>query len=104
MKKIRFSENRKKRRSPFLLAAAVILFLYAAEAAGEMNGGRQKEYLEDAITRGIICCYASTGKYPDSLETLETEYGLMYNKKKFYVDYRAIGSNIYPQIVILEKE
>ena len=65
---------------------------------------RQKESLENAITRSITHCYAVEGSYPASLDYLKENYGLTYDEDLFFVDYQTIGSNILPDVTIIEKE
>lgn len=64
---------------------------------------RQRESLENALTRSITYCYTVEGAYPESLEYLKEHYGLFYDEDLFFVDYRITGSNILPDITIIEK-
>lgn len=82
---------------------ALIVFITSLSVTATGNDARQKEYLEKALTRNVVYAYATTGQYPDTLETIETKYGLIYDKDKFYIDYRALGRNVYPKITVLEK-
>ena len=43
------------------------------------------------------------GAYPESLEYLKENYGLIYDEDLFFVDYKVEGSNILPDITIIEK-
>lgn len=81
----------------------LLLFIVCINVAAGGNKQRQKEYLEDALRRDITYCYATTGAYPDSIDTIENKYGLVYDKNQFYIDYKMIGKNIYPKITILER-
>ena len=81
----------------------LLLFIVCISIAAGGNKQRQKEYLEDALRRDITYCYATTGTYPDSLDTIENKYGLVYDKNQFYIDYKVIGKNIYPKVTILER-
>ena len=81
----------------------LLLFIVCISIAAGGNKQRQKEYLEDALRQNITYCYATTGAYPDSLDTIENKYGLVYNKNQFYIDYKVIGKNIYPKVTILER-
>ena len=65
---------------------------------------RQKESLENAIMRNITYCYTVEGTYPESLAYLKENYGLTYNEDLFFVDYRVSGSNILPDVTIIERE
>ena len=49
-----------------------------------------------------MLCYSLEGSYPATLEQLLEKYPLTYDRQRFTVDYRLQGSNILPQITILE--
>lgn len=68
------------------------------------NISQQKESLEKALKRGILQCYALEGRYPDTLQHLIDDYGIVYNQKLFEVKYEAIASNIMPNVTVLEKK
>ena len=82
-------------------AGILILFVYALHAFGKQTIERQEESLENAITRDIVQCYALEGSYPPSLEYIEEHYGLTYDHSTFFVDYRPIAGNLYPDVTIL---
>ena len=52
----------------------------------------------------IVNCYCVEGTYPPSLSYLTEHYGLTYDKDLFFVDYQAIGSNIFPDVTVIRKE
>ncbi|MBQ7360282.1 MAG: hypothetical protein IJW63_09320 [Lachnospiraceae bacterium] len=85
---------------------AVIIFFFVAGfgSISESTRERQRESLDNALTRNIVHYYSLEGKYPDSLEVLHKQYGLTYNQELFYVDYRFLGDNIYPDVTIIEEE
>ena len=49
-----------------------------------------------------LSCYALEGAYPSSVQYLEDNYGLTYDKDKYAIGYVAIGSNIMPDMQIIE--
>ena len=61
------------------------------------------ESLETAIERSIAQCYAVEGSYPSDVAYLADHYGLTYDQNKFVVHYTYIGSNIYPEYVVLHR-
>lgn len=63
---------------------------------------RQKETLELALNRSLMLCYCLEGAYPETLEELLREYPLDFDHTLFTIDYRLQGSNILPEITILE--
>ena len=81
----------------------VFLFLSGVSSLSKSTTARQKEALENAITQSISYCYSVEGVYPESLEYLKENYGLTYNEDLFYVDYRTTGSNLMPDVTIIEK-
>lgn len=82
----------------------VFVFLQGISSISEGTRKRQRESLENAIMRSVTHCYAEEGAYPADLEYLKSRYGLTYDETLFFVDYRTIGSNILPDITIIEKE
>ena len=87
-----------------ILVIVLVAFIGFSNSMMDTNLAREKEILENAIDRSITQCYALEGVYPDSLDYLEEHYGLTFNEEHFYVDYQYIGSNLRPDITIIEKE
>lgn len=87
-------------------AAIMIVFLISVHIASSGNVERQKESLEKAIQRDVTYCYATTGRYPKTLDYIERVYGLTYDKELFSVEYVVKGSRIPPDVIItqIEKE
>jgi hypothetical protein len=81
----------------------LILFFAGTTSVTADTRRRQKERLEDALNRDITSCYALEGTYPASLEYLKEHYGLTYDEDYFFVDYHIRGSNLLPDITIIEK-
>ena len=81
---------------------AVLLFL---TALNNLDQGRQQEgkrQLEEALRNASMACYAAEGIFPPSLEYLEENYGIPVDHKKYTVIYESIGSNLMPDITVLE--
>lgn len=94
--------------SGFFLSVCIFLvilfiFIQGLTSLSDSTVRRQKESLENAITRSVTYCYTVEGKYPGNLDYLKENYGLTYDEDTFFVDYRVIGSNILPDITIIEK-
>lgn len=93
----------------FILSAAIFLlvavfFYQGILSVSEDTAKRQRESLENALSRSISYCYAMEGRYPESLDYLKENYGITYDESRFFVDYRITGSNLMPDVTILEKE
>ena len=81
----------------------ILLFTLGTSSLSENTVRRQKESLTQALNRDITYCYATTGRYPETLEAIKKDYGLIYDDSLFFVDYRTQGSNIYPEVTIIER-
>ena len=68
------------------------------------NTKRSKSTLERALTRSITQCYALEGTYPPDINYLTDHYGLTYNSDYYYIDYQYIGSNLRPDVTIIERK
>ena len=89
--------------SLFLFILLILLFSLGTSSLSENTVRRQKDSLTQALNRDITYCYATTGQYPESLEAIKKDYGLIYDDSLFFVDYRTQGSNIYPEVTIIER-
>ncbi len=87
-----------------LFVVLIFLFVSGLGSISSDSKKRQLESLENALSRNILHYYSMEGQYPQSLEILRQSYGLTYNQDFFYVDYRFLGDNIYPDITILQEE
>lgn len=81
----------------------IVLFYQGIESLSTSSVKRQKESLENALTRSITYCYAVEGAYPESLNYLMEHYGITYDKDRFFVDYKVSGANIMPDVTIIER-
>ncbi len=80
-----------------------ILFYRGIASVSDTTAAKQLESLENAINRSITQCYAVEGAYPPDLNYIKDHYGLVYDETLFYVDYQPIGSNIMPNVTILQR-
>jgi hypothetical protein len=87
-----------------ILVVVVGVFFTGVAQISQSTIDKQEESLHTAIERDIVQCYSIEGIYPPSLEYLEEHYALVYDKDIFFVDYRPIASNIYPDVTILRAE
>ncbi len=105
----RFQYRNPSRSAPrFLLSVCMFLLvlLLFTQGISSLSGStrnRQRESLEKAVMRSITYCYTVEGAYPESLDYLKDNYGLFYDEDVFFVDYRVSGSNLLPDVTIIEK-
>lgn len=103
-------ENTKENRNVDPMAMSIVLFVAIMigfiMGIGYVSGSRyldDEATLEEAISRDIVHCYAVEGSYPESLEYMEDNYGLIYDHSKYIVDYEFHGANIIPSVMVLER-
>ena len=89
--------------SLLLFLFLILLFTLRTSSLSEYGIHGQGKGLTQALNRDITYCYATTGHYPESLEDIKKDYGLIYDDSLFFVDYRTQGSNIYPEVTIIER-
>lgn len=82
----------------------MILFLYGLGTISETTAYEQKRTLETALKRSVIQSYALNGVYPENLDELMSEYAIAYDSDKFLIKYQPIGSNIMPDITVLDNK
>ena len=100
-------ENRKKhmRIIPFLLAVTVVICVwYGITVTADRTRVQEKQSLEEALRRDIVTCYALEGVYPESLDYLKEHYGLTYNEDRYIVNYEVLGSNLMPDVTVMDKK
>ena len=98
--------KKKNFASTTLVSAALFLlifvvFLFGASKASSGSVYEQRQSLTDAIDRAIIQCYVTEGRYPESFEYLQKNYGIIYDDEQFRVDYVIYGSNMKPDVTII---
>lgn len=89
--------------SVVIFITVLVIFIGGISAISSSSIVNDKEILSDAIERDIVHCYCVEGMYPPSVKYMENHYGLTYDKDKFIVDYEYIGSNIKPNVMIVQK-
>ncbi|WP_069999553.1 hypothetical protein [Cellulosilyticum sp. I15G10I2] len=85
----------------FVIAASIIYIgiLNTLECARE----EQMHFLQKALKRSAIQCYAIEGMYPPDVKYLEDHYGLVIDHKRYIVHYEVFASNIMPDMTVFEK-
>lgn len=90
---------------PCLLFAAMLAWLIAAVSnASASSKDKELSALKTNIENGITMCYAVEGMYPDDVDYLCENYGLIYDKSKYIVYYDSFASNIRPTVTVLERQ
>jgi len=97
----------------FYLKESMVAIIFFAMLAGityigiqNTSEGAHKEqisFLEKAVKRAAVQCYATEGMYPPDIKYIEDNYGVIINHQRYIVHYEAFAANIMPDISVLEK-
>jgi len=89
---------------PFVFTAAIItaiiIGLYKTDESSNAEGLR---ILEESLQRAVVMNYAIEGRYPQSLEYIEKNFGVHIDRTRFIVHYTIFASNILPSITVIER-
>lgn len=87
----------------FFAAIFAFFFVGVAEAQAS-NEAESRHVLEESINKAVVSCYAIEGRYPENVDYLKENYGLIYDEEKYAIGYIAFADNIMPDITIIELE
>ena len=90
------------------LPVVVFMIMLVWLVSGVLNAdsavdAKELEEIKNTIENGITICYAIEGAYPESMEYLTENYGVVVDKSKYLIHYEAIAANIRPTIIIIER-
>jgi len=83
-----------------VLCGVIALFIAAVSGASEQAEASALANLERAVRRAAVQAYAIEGSYPSTLEHLAENYGVIIDKTRFIVYYRAEMPNLMPIIIV----
>lgn len=89
--------------SILLFIGIILIFYLGIQNLTKTSEKEQENTLRSAITESAVHCYAVNGYYPENLDTLIRDYGIVYDKEHFFVDYQPQGENIMPEITVIRK-
>ena len=88
---------------PILFTVSVMLMIVYGQRQTERSSKAEGlRILEDSIRRAVVVCYAVEGKYPDTIQHIEENYGIHIDWSKYAVHYSIFASNLFPDITVLE--
>lgn len=87
-----------------LFVISFIFFLTAISSVSDDVDENEIKMLKNAIDKAITTCYAIEGSYPESIEYIEKNYGVVIERDKYAVVYDVIGSNIKPNVIVAPLE
>jgi hypothetical protein len=87
------------------VAAVVVLIILVYIGLGNLSSTQAEKQMtiaRDAIIKAAVQCYALESQFPPSLQYMVDNYGLVLDEDRFIYHYRAIGSNMFPEIKVFE--
>ncbi len=107
MKNIWTGKTRRKISAPvfalFAVSAAALMAVIGLRSNPAADDGYTQQSLKQAVTQAAVLCYSAEGAYPDSIEYLEENYGIVIDHDKYIVHYSYSGGNIPPSVVVTAK-
>ena len=85
------------------IAAVIVLVILVYIGLGSLSTTQEEKQIEiarEAIIKAAVQCYALESQFPGSLQYLVDNYGLTLDESKYVYHYRAIGSNMVPEIQV----
>ena len=95
----------KKRLITILIMIAVVICaaIFAYSVAAASSEKHERAAVRQAVISSAVQCCSIEGNYPQDISYLEENYGLQIDKSKYIIVYQAIGSNVMPEVTVLEK-
>ena len=79
---------------------AIVYGLHQTEKSSRAEGLR---ILEDSIRRAVVIAYAVEGRYPESINYIEENFGIHIDEARYVVHYQVFASNLMPDIMVFER-
>ena len=87
-----------------LSSLGVLAFFFVTfSEIGSQAKEKETENLRHALEQSVTICYALEGAYPESLDYLKEHYGISWDEQRYLVDFETVGSNLPPDITIIDR-
>lgn len=83
---------------PVIFLCALFFLIFGSRKMEETAEHEQEDLLRQAINQAVVSCYAVEGRYPESLEYLEENYGVRIDREQYIATYEVFADNIKPQV------
>ena len=87
----------------FILLIGIGIFSYGRLNSNDAMHEEISSSIKDTIMKRALQCYAVEGSYPESLEYLEKNYGLIINHNDYRVTYEIFADNLPPEVRVVYK-
>lgn len=83
----------------------IVIVVFCSITTGKVDNNLDKQEintLKNAIENAIVTCYSIEGVYPESIDYIIDNYGVVIDKKKFSVNYSIFATNVRPRVEIIK--
>jgi len=88
---------------PVLFTVAILIMIIAGlRQTNQSSSAEGLLILENSIKRAVIVNYAIEGRFPESIEYIENNFGIHIDRTRYVVHYRVFASNIFPEITVIQ--
>ena len=88
---------------PLIFTLAVMgMIFFGLRQAEEANRAEGLRILEESINRAVAQNYTTQGRYPESISSIEENFGISIDRTKYVVHYRLFASNIFPEVSVIQ--
>ena len=88
---------------PVLFTVAVMgMIMYGLNQTEEASRAEGLRILEDSIRRAVVMAYAVEGRYPESIDYIEENFGIFIDRTRYIVHYHIFATNVFPDIAVIE--
>jgi len=107
MKRILFRKNRPGlAKAAYMVIFAVIIITVVILVRGISGYGKRYDEtvtsnIRSAVLDAIVTCYALEGRYPETIDHLAENYGLVLDRSRYIYHYEIMGSNIFPEYDVI---
>jgi len=81
--------------------AIMVMVVFGLQQTSESSSAEGLRILEDSLRRAVVMNYAIEGRYPESIEYIEQNFGIHIDRTRYAVHYRIFASNILPEITVV---
>ena len=87
---------------PVLFTVAIMtMIVFGLRQTSEASSAEGLRILEDSLWRAVVMNYAIEGRFPESLDYIEKNFGIHIDRTRYVVHYMVFASNILPEIVVI---
>ena len=87
---------------PVLFTVVVmVMIVFGLRQTEESSSAEGLRILEDSLRRAVVMNYAIEGRYPESVEHIERNFGIYIDRTRYVVHYRIFAPNIFPEIMVI---